>query len=53
MFKGLLDRFRKAREPLTDAELAEQEQIRREAEQERRRAEAAMAQQRQRIDSGG
>ena len=52
MFKRWMERLRRKREPHSDAELVEEDRIRREAEQERRRAEAEMAQQRQRIDSG-
>jgi hypothetical protein len=53
----VFDRFRawlrKRRHPLSERELSEEEAMRRQAEQERLRAETEMAEQRQRIESGG
>jgi hypothetical protein len=53
MFDRLLARFRRRRQPLSDRELAEEEALRRQAEQELRRAETEMAEQRERIEGGG
>jgi hypothetical protein len=50
--RSLLERLFRRRK-LTPEELAEREQIRRQAEVERRRAETEMADQRQRIESSG
>ncbi|MGH3042996.1 MAG: hypothetical protein ACRDNG_14895 [Gaiellaceae bacterium] len=53
MFDRLLARFRKRRQPRSHQELAEEEAIRREAEEEWRRAEAKMAEQRGEIERHG
>ena len=49
MFERLLARLRRGQAPLSQAELAEEDRIQREAELERRRAEAMMAEQRAEI----
>jgi hypothetical protein len=53
MFGRLSARLGRKRRKLTDQQLAEEEALRREAEQERVRAEARMAEERARIESAG